>query len=339
MLPKRFPFLLTAFLASLLPTLVQAEGPTYPARVYVPNQKSHTLQVIDPGTFETIATYPMARGPHHVTPSWDLKELYVNNTIGNQLAVIDPASGKVTRTIEVTDPYNLYFTPDGTRAIVVAERHKRLDIRDLKTWKLVKSIPIPDAGANHLAISHDGSYLVVSTEFSGWLYKVDLNKLEVVDKMNVGGQPIDVIRLPHSNIMYVANQTKAGMQIIDPDAWKQIGYIKTGAGAHGILPSHDRKQLYVSNRNVGTITVVDVASRKAVATWRTGGSPDMGQLSPDGKQFWLSSRYHKEVMVIDTETGKVIKRIPAGNEPHGLTYFPNSKYSHNLGHNGVYRED
>lgn len=305
----------------------------------MPNQKSHTLQVIDPKTYKTIATYPMARGPHHVTPSWDLTELYVNNTIGNRLAVIDPASGKVVREIKVVDPYNLYFTPDGSKAVVVAERFKRLDIRDPKTWKLIKSIPIPDAGANHLAFSRDGAYLVVSTEFTGWLYKVDMKKLEVVNKLEVGGQPIDVIRPPGQNLMYIANQTKAGVHIFDPDQWKTLSFIRTGAGAHGILLSHDRKKIYVSNRNMGTISIIDLAKRQVVKTWRTGGSPDMGQLSPDGRYFWVSSRYHKHVMVIDTVSGKVIKRIPAGDEPHGLTYFPNSRFAHSIGHNGIYQED
>jgi YVTN family beta-propeller protein len=311
----------------------------YPERVYVPNTIANTVHVIDPKTFQIIATYPTSKEPHHVTPSWDLTRLYVNNTKGNSLTVIDPSTAKVVGEIPVLDPYNLYFTPDGKYAIVVAERYRRLDFRDPKTWTLVKSVPIPQPGVDHLAFSRDGSYLVASTEYSGWLVKVDLARLEVVATMQVGGLPIDVVRVPGSHLMYVANQKKHGVHVIDPELWKEIAFIPTGKGTHGILMSHDRKSLYVSNRLGGSISIIDVASRKVVREWKIGGSPDMGQLSPDGKQFWITGRYHGEVAVIDTTTGEVIRSIRTNPGPHGLTYFPTSKAAHNVGHNGIYVED
>ena len=311
----------------------------YPERVYVPNTKANTLQIIDPKTFEIIATHKTDKMPHHVTPSWDLSALYVNNTVGNSLTVLDPATGNVTGRIPVDDPYNLYFTPDGRYAVVVAERMKQLHFRDRKSWKMVKSVPIPQAGANHLAFSRGGAYLVVSTEFSGWLIKVDLTRLEVAAEMEVGGEPVDVVRPAGQNLMFVANEAKGGVHVIDPDKWENLGFIATGKDAHGILPSIDRKRLFVSNRLAGTMSVIDVATRKVTETWKTGGSPDMGQLSPDGKQIWISNRYHNDVRVIDTTTGKVIKKIPTDAGPHGLTYFPNSRAAYSVGHNGVYVED
>jgi YVTN family beta-propeller protein len=126
---------------------------------------------------------------------------------------------------------------------------------------------------------------------------------------------------------------------VDPDAWKQLEFIPTGRGTHGLLLSYDEKKIYASNRDEGSISVIDIASRKVTAKWKTGGSPDMGQLSPDGTQFWISSRFHAEVRVIDTGTGKVIATIPTDKEPHGLTYFPNSRGTRSLGHNGVYQLD
>ncbi len=311
----------------------------YPARVYVPNTVANTVQVIDPGTFRVIATYKTATEPHHITPSWDLTRLYINNTKGNSLTVIDPSTAKIVGEIPVLDPYNLYFTPDGKYAIVVAERYERLDFRDPKTWTLVKSVPISQPGVDHMAFSRDGSYLVTSTEYSGTLVKVDLGKLEVAATMKVGGLPIDVVRVPGSNLMYVANQKKNGVHVIDPDQWKEIAFIPTGKGTHGILLSHDRKLLYVSNRLGGSISVIDVASTKVVKEWKIGGSPDMGQLSPDGKQFWITGRYHGEVAVIDTKSGDVIRSIRTDAGPHGLTYFPNSSAAHSVGHNGIYLED
>jgi YVTN family beta-propeller protein len=311
----------------------------YPERVYVPSAVGNTLHVIDPKTFKIIATHNVGRFPHHVTPSWDLTKLYVTNTGGNSLTVIDPKTGEISGEIRVEDPYNLYFTPDGKMAVVVAERHKRIDFRDLRTWKLLKSVPVEWPGVDHLAFSRDGSYLVASCEWSGRIVKVDLRKLELVADMALGKLPVDVVRPPRQNLMFIADQGVHGVFVVDPDAWKMIEFIPTGRGTHGILLSHDEKSLYASNRGEGSISVIDIASRKVTAKWKTGGSPDMGQLSPDGRHMWISSRYHSAVLAIDTTTGKVIARIPTDKEPHGLTYFPNSRGTRSLGHNGIYQLD
>jgi YVTN family beta-propeller protein len=334
---------------SMVPASAQDAGKSalgrYPERVYVPNAAGNTLHVIDPKTFKITATYTVGLYPHHVTPSWDLTKLYVTNTGGNSLTVIDPMTGQISGEIRVEDPYNLYFTPDGKMAIVVAERHKRLDFRDPQTWKLIKSVHVEWAGVDHLAFSRDGSYLVASCEWSGRIVKVDLKKLELVANMALGKNPIDVLRPPRQNLMFIADQGVNGVFVIDPDAWKQVEFIPAGHGTHGLLLSHDETKIYASNRLEGSISVIDIATRKVIDKWKTGGTPDMGQLSPDGTQLWISSRYplagrsNSDVRVIDTRTGKVLATIPTDRESHGLTYFPSSRGTRSLGHNGVYLLD
>ena len=102
----------------------------FPSRVYVPNSESNTVSVINPSTYRVIDQFPVGANPQHVVPSYDLKTLWVNNDQGNSLTPIDPRTGKPGHTIPVSDPYNLYFTPDGRYAIVVSERLQRLDFRD-----------------------------------------------------------------------------------------------------------------------------------------------------------------------------------------------------------------
>jgi YVTN family beta-propeller protein len=265
-----------------------------------------------------------------------MSRLYVDNTYGDTLTVIDPRSGKATGSIPVTDPYNLYFTPDGSKAIVVAERYRRLDFRDPHTWALIKSLPMPGKGVDHLDFSADGSYLLATTEFSGHLVKVDVNTMEVVANMSLGSLPIDVKVAPDGAVFYVSDQGRNGVFVVDPLAMKELAFVPTGKGAHGLFVSRDARSLYVSNRLGGTISVIDFATRNVTATWDIGGSPDMIQLSPDGLQLWASGRFSSAVYVVDTTTGRLMRTIQVGREPHGLTYFPQpGRFS--IGHNGVYR--
>jgi YVTN family beta-propeller protein len=309
-----------------------------PERVYVPNVADGTVDVIDPDTFEIVGHYTVAEIPHHVTPSWDMKKLYVSNEAASSLTVIDPKTGKPTGIVPVPHPYNLYFTPDGKKAIAVVERLQTLEFRDPDTWQLVGSVYVPSPGVDHIDFSADGDYLLASSEWGGVVTKVDTKEMKITGSIEVGGNPVDVKLSSDGSVFYIANQGKGfgGVHVIDPETMRETAFIPTGKGAHGLYPSKDAKSLYVANRLAGTISVIDFATRKVTDTWEVGGSPDMLQLSPDGAQLWYADRYHGTVSVVDTSSGRLISRITVGYYPHGLTYFPNvGRFS--LGHNGVYR--
>jgi YVTN family beta-propeller protein len=308
-----------------------------PARVYVPNTMSNTVDVIDPSTYKVIDQFPVGVLPQHVVPSYDLRTLYVNNNRGNSLTPIDPRTGKPGTPIPVDDPYNLYFTPDGTKAIVMAERNNAIDFRDPHTFALIKRLPLaPCHGPNHADFTVDGKQMLLGCEFNGWLMRVDVDTMQVTGELQIGGKPIDVKLSPDGQVFYVANQGRGGVSIIDLAAMHELGFIPTGAGAHGLYPSRDTTKLYVTNRGEGSISVIDFATRRVVAKWAVGGSPDMGGVTADGTQLWLSNRYSPTVSVIDTRTGRLLHTIKVGVGPHGLCVFPQpGRYS--LGHTGNYR--
>jgi YVTN family beta-propeller protein len=307
--------------------------------VYVPNSTSNTVTVIDPHSFAVLRTFSSGGGAQHVTPAWDLKTLYVDVTAGNALIPIDPRTGIPGRPIPATDPYNLYFTPDGSKAIVVAEGFNRLDIRSPKSWSVLAQVPMPCDGPNHGDFTADNRYFVLTCEFSGHLLKVDLQQMRVVKKIYLGGQPVDVRLSRDGKLMYVANESPrfGGVHLVDPVRMRVVGYLTTGAGAHGLLPSRDGRSLYVTNRVGHSISVIDFAKRKVVQTWPIpNGSPDMGGVTTDGSRLWLSGRFNSEVYVLETAHGKLLARIPVGSGPHGLCLFPQpGRYS--LGHTGNYR--
>ena len=307
-----------------------------PERVYVPNVSVGTVSIIDPKTYKVVATLTVGGSPHHITPSWDLKHLYVDNPGNGLLQEIRPKSGKLGRMIRIPTPYNLYYTPDGTKAIDVAEYDRKIQFRDPRTWRLLKDVPIPGRGVDHMDFSADGSYLLVSSEYTGDVTKVSTTKMAVIGHVNVGGRPIDVKVSPDGRVFYVANQGLSGVSIIDPIRMKQLGFLRTGAGAHGFAVSRNAHYLYCSDRIAGTIAVISFTSRRVVESWAVGGSPDMLQVSPDGRQLWASNRFGDTISVISTLTGRVIHSIVVGREPHGLAYFPQpGRFS--VGHNGVYR--
>ncbi len=313
-----------------------------PALVYVPNSQSNTVEEISQRTMRIVGHFSTGALPQHVTPSYDLRTLYVDNDVGNSLTPIDPRTARPGQPIPVEDPYNLYFTPDGRFAIVVAERLQRLDFRDPHTFKLIHSLSVPACrGVDHMDFSADGRYAYASCEFAGLMIEVDLQTQRVVRTLALkrgAASPQDVKLSPDGRTLYVADQLNGGVWKLDPATLRVRGLLPTGAGAHGLYPSRNARVMYVSNRQAGSISVVSFATGRVLETWPLPqpASPDMGGVSADGRVLWLSGRYNAEVYAIDTRDGRLIARIPVGLGPHGLSVWPQpGRYS--LGHTGILR--
>ncbi|PWU05258.1 MAG: hypothetical protein C5B51_15020 [Terriglobia bacterium] len=322
------------------PGQLSPEVRDFPSRVYVPNTVSNTVDVIDPATYKVIDHFKVGRLPQHVTPSYDLKTLWVLNDRGNSLTRIDPKTGNKEETIPVLDPYNMYYTPDGKYAIVVAEQRERLEFYDAHTMKLSRELWVPCKGVDHMDFSANGRFLIASCEFGEAMIKVDVASQKLLGRLPIhpAGMPQDVKTSPDGSVFYVADMHANGVHLIDGEAFKQIGFVPTGKGAHGLYVSRDSKILYVSNRGEGSISLIDLATRQVVKKWELpgGGSPDMGGVSADGKVLWLAGRFDSEVYAIDTDNGRLLARIPVGRGPHGLCVYPQpGRYS--LGHTGVFR--
>jgi YVTN family beta-propeller protein len=222
-----------------------------PARVYVPNSKSNTVDVIDQRTAKVVEHFAVGALPQHVTPSWDLRTLWVTNDQGNSLTPIDPRTGRHGRAVTVLDPYNLYFTADGRRAIVVAEGHRELDFREPHTMLLRRVLKVPGcAGVDHMDYTADGRRALVSCEFAGRAIIVDLRRERVVRSIHLraGAMPQDAKLSPDGRVFYVADMMSGGVWLIDAHRWRKLGFERTGRGAHGLYPSRDSRTLYVSNR-------------------------------------------------------------------------------------------
>ena len=347
-------------------------------RIYVPNLRGNNVTVIDPITLKIVDKFKVGRSPQHVVPSWDLRTLWVANNAerGNDgsLTPVDPRTGKPGKNVPVDDPYNMYFSPDGKSAIIVAEARRRLDFRDPKTMEMQYSISVPQCGGiNHADFSIDGRYAIFTCEFQGSVAKIDLVERKVLGYLKLTmpktrfvdkplskneppateictatkGMPQDIRIAPDGKRFFVADMEADGVHIVEGESLKEIGFITTGVAAHGLYPSRDGKKMYVANRGShkihgprngpGSVTVIDFDTDKVSAQWPIpgGGSPDMGNVSVDGKWLWLSGRFDDVVYRLDTSTGAVTK-INVGLEPHGLTVWPQSgRYS--LGHTGNLR--
>jgi YVTN family beta-propeller protein len=311
--------------------------------VYVPHSGSGDVWEIDPATFQVVDRFPAGREVQHVVPSYDMRTLYATDDIGNTITPIDPKTGAHGARIPIVDPYNMYFWPDGSVAVSVAEAQRTLVFYDWHTWQEVGRLPVPDCGGvDHADFTADGKLAVFTCEFAGRVAVVDVASRTLLRTIDMPVRhthmgPQDIKLAPDGQRFYIADSDQGGLWVIDGAATHVIGQIRLAAGTHGIYPSRDGTKLYVSNRLAGSVSVLDANSGRVEATWPIPhGSPDMGGVTADGSQLWLSGRYNREVYVLSTTDGHLLARIPVGDGPHGMCVWPQpGRYS--LGHTGITR--
>ncbi len=233
-------------------------------RIYVPNLRSNDVYVIDPAQMKVVDRFKVGYSPQHVVPSWDLRTLWVTNNAERRndgsLTPIDPRTGKRGPDVVVDNPYNMYFSPDGKSAIVVAEARKRLDFRDPQTMAMQYSIDVPGCpGVNHADFSIDGRFAIFTCEFAGTLVKIDLAERKVLGYLKLQmpatrfkevpgaprlkpgqvwepggtevcrvtrGMPQDIRSSPDGKRFYIADMHADGVHIVDGESFTQVGFIR-----------------------------------------------------------------------------------------------------------------
>ena len=254
-------------------------------RVYVPEHGGNAVSVIDPKTLKVVDHFRVGLSPQHIVPSWDLKTLWATNNNdfhrrgGGSLTPIDPITGKPGSNVPVDDPYNMYFMPDGSAAIVVNEANRRLEFRDPHNLKMLYSIDTPECyGINHADFSIDGTFALFSCEFRGGVEKIDL-----VNRKAVGF-----------------------LRLIKPDKSMTL---PTGDFQARRSAESGRRRWWHRRRSNG-----DVAARPS--TFR--GMPQDIRISPDGKVFYVADMLADGVFVVDAYAMQQIGFIPTGPGAHGF---------------------
>jgi DNA-binding beta-propeller fold protein YncE len=312
-----------------------------PALLYVPDSGGRSVTVIAQRTHRVVRVLRAGQLSQHVTPSYDLRRLYTESSAANRLVGINPKTGKRSRSVVVPRPYNLYFSPDGRQAIVMAEQHNQIRFSNPKSFKLVAARSAAGCrGPNHADFSANGRYFLVTCEFSGAVLKVATTSHKILGLLKLGrdSMPQDIRISPDGRLFYIAVMGKNRVDLVDGERLRLVSHLRTPKGPHGLYPSRSGRLLYVSDRAAGKVSVISFAHRRIVATWRIpgGGSPDMGGVSADGRMLWLTGRYDGVVYGFDTKQGRLVTTIRVGGSPHGMAVWPQpGRYS--LGHTGNMR--
>jgi len=284
---------------------------------FVVNSGGASISLIDMSSEKEMHRIPVLREPHHVALTPDGKSLLVGDTVGNEMLFLDPSTGAVQKRMPVADPYQLGFSPNGRFLVVNGLARNQVDVYDAASMQLLKRFPIASM-PSHLDYAPDSSRVFVSLQGTDSMVAIDLTKMAVLWKENVGKTPAGV--LWHDGKVLVADMGTDYVAVVDPADGHVINRIHTGKGAHNLFVSPDRKIIWVNNRVGGTTTSLDATTLTPIRTYTIPGGPDDIAFAPDGR-LWITRRFAEKVAVLDPKTGDY-QTIDVGRSPHGLFLNP-----------------
>lgn len=323
------------------PKAPDAEGKSAPYRVYVTNERSGDLTVIDPTTHEVVATIPLGKRPRGVHASPDRKTIYValsGSPIGGPnvdegklpppdkkadgIGVVDLVAGKLLKMIPAgSDPEEFDLSLDGSLLYGSNEDVGGATVVDIAAGKVLETLKVGDEPEG-VTTSPDGKYVYVTSEEDGSISVIDTAARKVVREFEVGHRPRDTAFLPDSSKAYVTLENDGKVAVINATAHQKKGEISLGTAGEikpmAIVLSSDAKTAYVSTGRGKKVFTIDTATDKVTGSIEVGDRPWGIGLSPDDKFLYTANGPSNDVSVVDLTTGTVVKRIKAGEGPWGI---------------------
>jgi len=311
---------LTGLAALLACTSIHAAAPNLAIAL---NSADGTISLIDTETYKVIGKTPVCKEPHHLMPTPDDKSVIVACSASNQLIFLDPLTGKEQRRIrDISDPYQIGFSPDNKFFVSNSLRLDRVDIYDAFSVKLMARLHAPRT-PSHMAFDAASAYVFITLQDSNEVMAINLKTLKTEWVMPVGPTPAGIVMSPDNRFLLVATMGEGYVEVIDWRTQKTVKKIPTDTAAHNLHPRGDGRHYFVSNRSVsgGSISLLDTQTLTVVEKYDVPGGPDDMEVRADGKELWATARFARRVQVIDLTTKKLKTSIPVGSSPHGVFFL------------------
>ena len=311
-----------------------------PYGVYVTNEVSGDLSVIDPATHTTIATVPLGKRPRGIRVSPDRTQLYIAlsgspisppgvdesklpppDRTADGIGVVD-TKALMLRTIlrGPQDPEQTSVSRDGTRLYIANEDKGTASVLEVAGGKTLAEFEV-GGEPEGVTTSPDGRFVYVTSEEDSQVSVIDTAANRVIKRFAVGPRPRDSAFTPDSSRAYVTSENGGSISVVDTASHTVIETIKlTGENVRpmGAVVSPDGQRLYISTGRGGTVVSIDTKTHQPVGSVAVGPRPWGLALSPDGTRLYTANGPSNDVSVVDTSTLGVVTKVAVGQSPWGV---------------------
>jgi YVTN family beta-propeller protein len=329
-------------------------------QVYVSNEKSGDVTVINGSDNQVLGTIPLGKRPRGIHASPDGSTVYValsgtpiavppqldakGNPIfekakddddddgakadktADAIGVVDVAKRKLTGKISAgSDPEEFSLSKDGTKLYASNEDVKTASVINIVTGK-VEHIIVVGQEPEGVATTPDGKRFYVTCEAGGEIYVIETAGYTTVGHFKVNARPRSMDFLSGTGIGFIPSESTGELNVIDTVNLKVLKVIALPAGSRpmSVKVASNGRKIYVSNGRAGTVSVLDSRTYELLNTIKVGVRPWGMAISPDGKFLYTANGPSNDVSVVDLEANKEIARVKAGTSPWSVAVVPNT---------------
>jgi YVTN family beta-propeller protein len=311
-------------------------------RLFVSNERSGDVSVIDSAAQSVVVTVPVGKRPRGISLSPDGTRIYVAvsgsprlgpgadperarnakaDKSADGIAVLDRASLQLQRKFSVgSDPETFALSREGRKIFVSNEDEATASCWEIDSGKNVFRTRVSDEPEG-VALHPTRDELYVTCEDRGELFVLDAASGKVLARLELGGRPRTIAFSPGGDTAYVPLETKPAVALIDTTSralQHTIPIHGSGALPMCAVASPDGREVFVSTGRGNTVAVLDVSTRAHVASIAVGSRPWGIVLSPDATLLYSANGASDDVSVVDVRARKEIKRIKVGAGPWGI---------------------
>jgi YVTN family beta-propeller protein len=315
-----------------------------PYGVYVTNEISGDLTVIDPATHTAVATVPLGKRPRGIRASPDATQLYIalsgspisppgvdESTLpppdrtADGIGVVD-TKALVLRTIlrGPSDPEQTSVSRDGRFLYVANEDIGKATVLEIRSGRTVAEVEV-GGEPEGVTTSTDGRFVYVTSEEDSQISVVDTATNRLVKRFAVGARPRDSAFSPDGSRAYVTAENGGTVSIVDVSTHNVIETIRLrgqNVRPMGVVVSPDGQRVFVTTGRGGTVMSIDTKTNKLVGSVAVGARPWGLALSPDGTRLYTANGPSNDITVVDTETLTVLTKVAVGRSPWGVAVVP-----------------
>lgn len=267
--------------------------------------------------------------------------LYVANSQGDDITIIDLATQKVVKTLKVGPiVHGVCAQADGRRAFATIESEHSLKVIDTRTNEVTDTIPL-GGQPNECAATNDGRYVVVPL-----LAPVNMSVVvDVAQKKIV--KSFKTVH-PHNcftpeggsnSIVYCEERDAFRIHRIDLDKMEVTNEVRVAGDPRPFVVTRDEKTLYTALSGLHGVAVIDIPNQTMTQLalpsmpWMAckvepPNTPVHGiGLTPDSKKLWITSVSDAGVYVYDIANKKLSKKITVGACPNWIGFSADGKYA------------
>src|SRR6266403_3778568 len=285
-----------------------------------------------------------------------MTRIYVTNSAGDTVDVIDPATNKIVQVIRGIElPHGVAFSPDGSRVYISNESESVLDVLDGKRGEILRKVSL-SGRPNNIAITKDGDRVLVGIRTEpGVVDVIDTTSLKRSKSISVDGSVHNVFVTPDGKYAVSGSIENQAATIIDLQSEQAVWEVKFDSAVRPMAfeanPDGSTSRIFVQLTGLNGFAVVDFAKRAEVARIKLPdqpggfgiaegrtGTPSHGiGVAPDGKSLWVNSTLANAVFKYSLPDLQLVGHVslplvhplghaPTGSVPEWITFTPDSKH-------------